>query len=261
LQFAFRAQAAIQNMEMAGPLHTEQQTNEAMSIQPDKILIVAEDASFCISLRKTLEEFEFDCGEASNGDTALMRLRMVDYDAILLDLPETGLIDIATCRQVRRVYPRIPLLVVSGCACMDKKVEALESGADDYIIKPFSTREIAARLRSAIRRFHAPTAGTAERVAVGEIVLDPAKRRIEKSGAEVSLTPLEFRTLQLLMEQAGRPVDYITLLSTLWGQDSRQHRYHLRVLIGALRKKIEDDPAHPTYLITYNYFGYCFREQ
>lgn len=234
---------------------------EAMSINPDKVLIVAEDASLCFSLRKTLEVFEFDCGEASSGDTALFRLRMVDYDAVLLDLRASGLDDIEACRQIRRVYPRLPVLVLSDCDCVDNKVDALEAGADDYISKPFSTRELIARLRSSIRRFNAPAVGISERFVVGEIALDPVKRRVEKSGSEVSLTPLEFRTLQMLMEQVGRPVTYNALLATLWGQESIQHRYHLRVVIGALRKKLEDDPSHPTYLITHNYFGYCFRDR
>jgi len=193
-----------------------------------------------------MEEFGFDCGEASNGDTALMRLRMVDYDAVLLELPASGLDDFEACRQVRRAHPRVPVLVVSDCDCMDIKVGALDAGADDYIIKPFVVREIVARLRSAIRRFHAPTVGITERFIVGEIVLDAAKRRVEKSGSEVLLSPLEFRALQMLMQQAGKPITYATLLATLWGQESRQHREHLRVLIGALRKKVEDDPVHPT---------------
>ena len=117
-----------------------------------------------------------------------------------------------------------------------------------------------ARLRSAIRRLHAPTVGLTERFVVGDIVLDSSRRRVEKSGCEVSLTPIEFRTLQMLMQQAGTPVTYAALLASLWGQDSKQHREHLRVIISALRKKLEDSPSRPNYLITHNYFGYCFRD-
>jgi two-component system KDP operon response regulator KdpE len=232
-----------------------------MSIIPEKVLIVADDSSLCFGLRKALEESDFYCGEASNGESVMMRLRMLDYDAVLLELPGSELDGIEACRQVRRVYPRLPVLVLSDCDSVDNKVEALEAGADDYISKPFSAREIVARLRSAIRRFHAPVAGITERFVVGEIVLDPARHQVEKSGYEVLLTPLEFRTLQMLMEQAGRPVTYATLRATLWGQESRQHREHLRVIISALRKKLEDNPSRPTYLITHKYFGYCIREQ
>jgi len=232
-----------------------------MSMNPEKVLIVAGDASSCFSLRKTLEEFKFDCGEASNENTAMMRLRMVEYDAVLMDLPASTPNSIEAFRQIRSVHPRLPVLVLSDCENVDNKVEVLEAGADDYICKPYAAREVIARLRSAVRRLHAPVSSVTERLVVGEIVLDQAKRRVEKAGAEVSLTPLEFRTLQMLMEQAGRPVAYTVLLATLWGQESRQHREHLRVVIGALRRKLEDTPSHPTYLVTHNYFGYCFRER
>jgi two-component system KDP operon response regulator KdpE len=232
-----------------------------MSITSDKVLIVAQDASLRFSLRKTLEVFQFDWGEASNGEGALTRLRMVDYEAVLLDFSTPGLSGIATCRQVRSAHPRLPVLVLSDCDCLDNKVAALEAGADDYVIKPFSVRELIARLRSAIRRFRAPVAGIIERFVVGEIVLDFARRRVEKSGIEIALTPIEFRTLHMLMAQAGIPISHGDLLTALWEQESSAHREHLRVVISALRKKIEDNPSHPTYLITHNHFGYCFRDQ
>jgi|HubBroStandDraft_5_1064220.scaffolds.fasta_scaffold42062_2 two-component system KDP operon response regulator KdpE len=245
---------------MAAHFNRERSTL-SMSIRPDKVLIVAKDASLYFNLRKTLEDLEFDCGEAASGDAALIRLRMVDYDAVLLDIRGSSVGWIEACRQIRGIYPRLPVLVLGDCDCVDNKVDALEAGADDYISKPFSAREIIARLRSAIRRFRTPVVGTNERFVVGEITLDPAKRRVEKSGSQVLLTPLEFRTLQTLMEQAGRPVSHTALLATLWGKESRQHRYHLRVIVGVLRKKLEDDPSHPTYLITHSCFGYCFRDR
>jgi two-component system, OmpR family, KDP operon response regulator KdpE len=232
-----------------------------MSSTPDKILIVAEEASLRFNLRKTLETYEFDWGEASNGENAMMRLQMVDYEAILLDLPMSGAGGIEFCHRVRRVYPRLPLLVLSDHDGVDNKVEALEAGADDYIIKPFSIREFIARLRAAIRRFHAPAIGITERFVVGDIMLDPARHRVEKAGSEVSLTPIEFRTLHILMDQAGKPVPYAALVTALWGEESILHRERLRVVIGALRKKIEDDPSHPMYLVTHNLFGYSMRDR
>jgi two-component system KDP operon response regulator KdpE len=245
---------------MAFP-HGIAKLSKAMSMNPEKVLIVAEDASLCLSLRKTLEEFKLDCGEASNENTAMMRLRMIDYDAVLMDLPASALKGIEACRQIRSVHPRLPILILSDCDNIDNKVDALEAGADDYICKPFAAREIIARLRSAVRRLHSPVFSTTEPFVVGDIVLDPVKRRVAKAGSEVSLTPLEFRTLHALMEQAGRPVAHGVLLATLWGQESRQHREHLRVVIGGLRRKLEDNPTHPLYLVTYNYFGYCFRDR
>jgi two-component system KDP operon response regulator KdpE len=231
-----------------------------MSSGPERVLIAAEEPSLRSDLRRTLEVLGFEVGEAPDSEIVMTRLRMVDYEAILLDFPVFGADGIAVCHQLRGVYPRLPILILSTCDCLDSKVEALEAGADDYMIRPISERELSARLRSAIRRLHAPTVGITERFVVGNIVLDSARRRVEKSGSEVSLTPIEFRTLQMLMQRAGTPVTYATLLASLWGQESKQHREHLRVIISALRKKLEDSPSRPSYLITHNYFGYCFRD-
>ena len=231
-----------------------------MSSGPERVLIAAEEPSLRSDLRRTLEVLGFEVGEAPDSEIVMTRLRMVDYEAILLDFPVFGADGIAVCHQLRGVYPRLPILILSTCDCLDSKVEALEAGADDYMIRPISERELSARLRSAIRRLHAPTVGITERFVVGNIVLDSSRRRVEKSGSEVSLTPIEFRTLQMLMQRAGTPVTYATLLASLWGQESKQHREHLRVIISALRKKLEDSPSRPNYLITHNYFGYCFRD-
>jgi two-component system, OmpR family, KDP operon response regulator KdpE len=232
-----------------------------MSSGPEKVLIVAEKASPRSRLRRTLESFGYDVGEAPNNETALRCLRLIDYQAILLDFPVFGAGDVAICYQLRSLYPRLPVLVLSACNLLDNKMEALEAGADDYMIRPFSKRELRARLRSAIRRFHAPAIGTSERLVVREIVLDSARHRVEKSGSEVSLTPTEFRTLKMLMQQTGRPIAHSALLATLWGRESKRHRENLRVVISALRSKLEDRPSHPTYLITHKCFGYCFRDQ
>jgi two-component system, OmpR family, KDP operon response regulator KdpE len=240
---------------------SNQQLSEGMNSSPDKVLIVTEDASLRFNLRKTLEMYEFDWGEASNGDIALTRLQMVDYEAVLLDLPMTGVDGLELCRKVRRVYPRLPLMVLSDYDSLDNKVEAFEAGADDYVVKPVPVREFIARLRSAIRRFHAPAVGETERFVVGDIMLDPSRRRVEKAGVEVALTPIEFRTLQMLMEQASKPVPYAAIVTALWGQESMLHRERLRVVIGALRKKLEADPSQPMYLITHNLFGYSMRER
>ena len=106
-----------------------------------------------------------------------------------------------------------------------------------------------------------PVIGTAERFAVGEIMLDPVRYRVEKAGSRVSLTPTEFRALQLLMQQPGIPISHSTLIAALWGRESRAKRQHLRVVIGALRKKLEDNPSEPRYLTTTAHFGYCFSDR
>jgi len=231
-----------------------------MSSSPDKVLVVAEEASERFQFRRILVTFGFDPGEASNGINALMRLRMIDYDAVLLHLPATLPEGIEICRQVRGFNPRLPVLIVSDCDSLDHKVEALETGADDYMVQPVQERELSARLRSTIRRSRVPVAPPAERLEVGDIVLDPSRHRVEKSGFEVSLTPLEFIALHKLMGQAGKLVTYESMLTSVWSPKRVRNRDRLRVLIGTLRKKLENEPSNPRYLVTHARIGYCFQD-
>ena len=229
-----------------------------MNSIPEKVLVVAQEASQRFQLRRTLNACGFDLGEASDGVHALMRLRMIDYEAVLLHSPVSEADGIEVCRQLRNFNPRLPGLMLSDRGNLDHLVEALETGADDYMIRPVAERELTARLRSAIRRYRARLIPSNERLAVRDIMLDPTMHRVEKSGAEISLTPLEFRALHILMEQAGKPVTHEVLITTLWSPERAQRREHLRVLIGGLRKKLENDAAHPEYLITHPHLGYYF---
>jgi two-component system, OmpR family, KDP operon response regulator KdpE len=225
-----------------------------------RLLIVEDDTALRRSLRTTLDVLGFDIGEASNGEDGLVRLRMVDYEAVLLDINMPGIGGIETCRRIRRTYTRIPILMLTVRDSEDDKVEALEAGADDYVTKPFQTRELTARIRAAIRRFRAPETSAEMAHTNGAIMLDPVRRRVERSGIEVHLTPREFDILQLLMTHAGRPITHARLLTALRGPDYGNERAYLRVLIGQLRKKLEDDAANPIYILTDSYIGYRFRE-
>jgi two-component system, OmpR family, KDP operon response regulator KdpE len=232
-----------------------------MSGDPEKILVFAKEATARSCLRRMLEALEFDVGEAANGGDAMRRLRMVDYEAILLECRMFGSDCVAACKELRSFYPRLPILVISSNGSLMKKAAAFEAGVDDYMTRPFAERELAIRLRSAIRRFHAPVAETAGCCMAGDVVLDPARRRVKKAGSEVSLTPTEFRALKLLMQQPGIPISHSTLLVAIWGQESRANREHLRVVIRSLRKKLEDNPSEPRYLTTNASFGYCFTDR
>jgi two-component system KDP operon response regulator KdpE len=225
-----------------------------------RLLIVEDDSALRRSLRTILDVLGFDVGEASNGEDGLVRLRMVDYEAVLLDINMPGIGGIETCRRIRRSYTRIPILMLTVRDSEDDKVEALEAGADDYVTKPFQTRELTARIRSAVRRFRAPETPAQMSIINGAIVLDPVRRRVERSGLEVHLTPREFDALQFLMMHAGRPVTHARLLAALRGPGFGNERAYLRVLIGQLRKKLEDDAADPKYILTDSYIGYRFRD-
>jgi two-component system KDP operon response regulator KdpE len=225
-----------------------------------RLLIIEDDTALRRSLRTTLDVLGFDIGEAGNGEDGLVRLRMVDYETVLLDINMPGIGGIETCRRIRRIYTRMPIIMLTVRDSEDDKVEALDAGADDYVTKPFQTRELTARIRAAIRRFRAPETPAETPLINGAIMLDPVRRRVERSGIEVHLTPREFDVLQLLMTHAGRPITHARLLTALRGPDYENERAYLRVLIGQLRKKLEDDVANPIYILTDSYIGYRFRE-
>jgi two-component system KDP operon response regulator KdpE len=225
-----------------------------------RLLIVEDDSALRRSLRTTLDTLGFDIGEASNGEDAVMRLHMVDYEAVLLDINMPGIGGIETCRRIRRAFTRLPILMLTVRDSEDDKVEALGAGADDYVTKPFQTRELVARIASAVRRFRAPEIPAELPIIIGSITLDPVRRRVERNGVEVRLTPREFDALRILMTHSGRPITHARLLAVLRGPDAGDDRAYLRVLIGQLRKKLEDDAADPKYLLTDSYIGYRFRE-
>jgi two-component system, OmpR family, KDP operon response regulator KdpE len=225
------------------------------------VLIVEDDLPLRRILRTTLTAQGFDVGEAGTGEEALMRLRMADYEVVLLDTNMPGMGGIETCRHIRRSYTRLPILMLTVRDSEDDKVYALNSGADDYITKPFQMRELTARVNSAIRRYRAPEAPKEEPLTVGPITLDPARRNVTKASIPVHLTPREFSVLHLLMENAGKPLPHVKLLTTVWGPEYSENREYLRVLMSNLRKKLESDPANPEYLLTDSYIGYRFRDK
>jgi two-component system, OmpR family, KDP operon response regulator KdpE len=231
-----------------------------MNESQGKLLIVEDDSALRRSLRTTLGVLGFEVTEASNGEDALARLRIADYEAVILDINMPGIGGIETCRRIRHTWTRLPVLMLTVRDSEDDKVEALEIGADDYVTKPFQTRELTARIRAAVRRFRAPERPSEMPIVIGRIMLDPVRRRVEQAGIEVHLTPREFDALQLLMTHAGRPVTHARLLAALRGPDTGTDRAYLRVLMSQLRKKLEGDAAKPAYLLTDSYIGYRFRE-
>jgi two-component system KDP operon response regulator KdpE len=224
-----------------------------------KVLVVEDDAGIRRSLFETLGALGFAVGEARNGEEALQRLRMVGYHAVLLDINMPGMGGIEACRRIAQGYPALPIIMLSVRDDEDDIVAALDAGASDYVAKPFQIRELTARLRAAMRRQQSPTARPEVVTVVGEITLDAERRRVEKRGAEIHLAPKEFETLRYLMEHAGKPVRHDRLLSSVWGPLYGTEREYLRVVINQLRKKLEDDPSHPAYILTESHIGYRFR--
>jgi len=158
------------------------------------------------------------------------------------------------------MVPGLQILMLTVRDSEEDKVRAIDSGADDYITKPFSLPELAARIRAAVRRsmiIH-PLGSTP--ISIGDIRLDPERRTVHKAEQSVSLSPKEFDLLNYLMKHAGRPVTHAKLLQAVWGEEYGQELEYLRTFVHHLRKKLEDDSANPQYLLTEPYLGYRFRE-
>jgi two-component system KDP operon response regulator KdpE len=225
-----------------------------------RILVVDDEPAIRRALRPPLVELGFQVAEASRGEEALQALRATVYDAVLLDINMPGIGGIETLRRIRAFAPRLPVLMLTVRDQEEDKVEALDMGADDYVTKPFSTRELIARIRSAVRRARAPARPEDAPIEIGEIRLEPVKRLVTKRGAPVKLTRKEFEILYCLMSRAGRVVTYAKLLTAVWGAECREEVEYLRTFVRQLRKKIEDDPSNPLYLLTDVYVGYRFAD-
>ena len=231
-----------------------------MSNPPIRVLLVDDDAAIRRALRTSLNELGFETAEASRGEDALHMVRTETYDVVLLDIQMHGIGGMQTLTRLRSFAPRLPILMVTVQDSEEQKVEALDCGADDYVTKPFSMRECVARIRSTVRRAQTPQKPEDAPVEIGDIQMLPARRSIRKSGRAIHLTRKEYDILHYLMTNAGRAVTYGKLLGAVWGADYRNEVDYLRTFIRQLRKKIEDDPSNPKYLLTDPYVGYRFAE-
>lgn len=231
-----------------------------MNANAIRILVVDDESAIRRALRPPLLELGFQVAEASRGEEALQLLRGGGYDAVLLDMNMPGIGGIETLKRIRSFAPRLPVLMLTVRDQEEDKVAALDQGADDYVTKPFSMRELIARIRTAVRRVRAPERAEDAPIVIGEILLDPVKRIVTKRGEQIHLTRKEFDILHCLMSRAGRVVTYAKLLTAVWGGDCREEVEYLRTFVRQLRKKIEDDASSPVYLLTDVYVGYRFAD-
>lgn len=225
-----------------------------------KLLVVDDQPGVRRSLHTSLFSLGFDIGEASSGDEAIALCRIVRYDGVLLDLNMPGKTGIETCRELRRMMPRLAIVIVTVEDNEETIIEALEAGADDFVSKPFHLGELCARIRSALRRAQGAAGQGDESITIGDISILPARRQVTKAGRKVHLTPKEFDLLHYLMTHAGIPVNHAKLLSVVWGVEYASQVEYLRTFIRQLRKKLEDGSGEPQYLLTENHVGYRFVE-
>jgi two-component system KDP operon response regulator KdpE len=224
------------------------------------VLIVEDDPQLRRFLRTALGAQDFRIVEAETVREALIAATTHNPELVLLDigLPDGDGIDLA--RRIRE-WSRVPIIVISARGKEDDKVAALDAGADDYLTKPFGVNELLARIRVALR--HAAmsaSAADAPVLEVGSLRMDLARRDVKISGAEVHLTPLEYRLLALLAQNAGKVLTHRQILKEVWGPGAVNETHYLRVFMAQLRRKVEPDPARPRLLLTEPGVGYRMRE-
>jgi len=218
-----------------------------------KVLLVDDDATLRRTLGIGLRAEGHEVLLAADGRTALQALREDRPDVVVLDLGLPDLSGVDVLRQLRS-WSTTPVVVLSARAESTEKVQALDLGADDYVTKPFGMEELLARVRAAARR-----AGSDVPVLeAGDLVVDLPARRVTKAGEVIRLTPTEWGILELLVRSPGRLVSQQDLLHEVWGPSYGKETNYLRVYVGGLRKKLEDDPASPRHLITAPGMGYRF---
>ncbi|SEG00712.1 two-component system, OmpR family, KDP operon response regulator KdpE [Bryocella elongata] len=222
------------------------------------ILIVEDDPALLESLHGTLTALGLNTEMAATGEYALRLLATHPIEVVLLDLNMPGVGGMATCRVMREAHPDLAIIVLTVRDHIDDKVNALDAGADDYVTKPFHLPELIARVRAALRRKAVRRSAEQSLLAIGEIRLDLEGHQVRRGGEIVHLTPTEFSLLHVLMKNAGRPIAHRSLLTSVWGSEYGDEREYLRTYMNQLRRKLEEDPAHPKYLLTENYIGYRF---
>jgi two-component system, OmpR family, KDP operon response regulator KdpE len=232
-----------------------------LAIHEVTVLLIEDEPEIRRFLRTSLPVHGYRLYEATTGADGLAQAKARNPDIILLDL---GLPDVDGTEVIRQVreWSTIPILVLSARAQEQAKVAALDLGADDYVTKPFGVNELLARMRAALRHIAGPPGEPAELVfALGDLKVDLGRRQVFVSTNEIHLTPIEYKLLTTLIRYAGRVMTHRQLLKEVWGPLHVEEGHYLRVYMRQLRNKLEQNPAHPRYLVTELGVGYRLRTE
>lgn len=230
-----------------------------MSELRDKLVLVVDDEVHMIKfMRMNLELEGCRISTATNGREALERAREDMPDVVLLDIMMPGMDGFETLRRLRE-FSQVPVLILTAKDDEDDRIRGLELGADDYIGKPFSHRELVSRIRAVLRRHYTSPPVPQTMVTVDErLSIDFARREVLVNGERVNLRPTEYRLLYHLVQNAGYVQTHQMLLTKVWGPEYRDESHYLRLYITYLRQKIEEDLSHPQYILTERGVGYRF---
>lgn len=222
----------------------------------DTLLLVDDEPQIRRVLQTTLCEAGYVVILAKNGQEGIDTVVREHPDLVLLDINLPDMSGFEACRLIRVSFAG-PILMVTVRNSVRDKIDALDAGADDYIVKPFAMGELLARVRAALRRSSAEE--PLPKIETSELTVDLEMRMVTVRGNSVHLTPKEFDVLRLLVTQQGRPVTHRKMLQIVWGPEYGEETEPVRVVIKQLRQKIEKNPAHPRYILTEPWVGYKFQ--
>ena len=226
--------------------------------QGRRILVVDDEPDLRDAVRVYLEMQGYIVLQAADGAEAVSKVRTLLPDLVVLDVMMPVLDGMAALREIRS-QSSIPVIMLTVKGDEDDKVQALRLGADDYVTKPFSQRELAARIESVLRRSSQAGALPQDTIVVDDdLTIDFARNRVALRGQEQTLTATEHRLLYHLVSNAGRLLPFEALLARVWGPEYRGENHYVRLYVSYLRDKIEPDPAHPRYILTEKGLGYRF---
>jgi two-component system, OmpR family, KDP operon response regulator KdpE len=221
-----------------------------------RILVIDDEPQIRRILRTTLIGSGYEVEDAKSGEEGLEKIGQFHPDLVLLDINMPGMGGLAAC-QILRADKNVAIIMLTVRDSEEDKVATLDAGADDFVTKPFSTPELLARIRAALRRVPALQVSQ-NRIRIGSLVIDFVARTIEKGNESFHLTPKELELLRYLIQHNNRVVSHRELLQAVWGVDYGHQVEYLRVFIKNLRKKIESNPDAPEYILTEPWVGYRF---
>ncbi|MEO0558728.1 MAG: response regulator transcription factor [Bacteroidota bacterium] len=226
------------------------------------LLVVEDDTDLADLLDLHLSDAGFEVEVVGDGALALQKALATSYDALVLDWMLPGLTGVEVCEQLREAGRTVPVLMLTARGSEEDRVRGLECGADDYVPKPFSVREVVARVRALLRRvdYERPPEDADETLSFGELAVRPHDRHVSRGGQPVELTAKELDLLLLFARHPGRAFSRQELLDTVWGVQFSGYAHTVNTHINRLRAKIEPDPASPTYVQTVWGIGYRFAE-
>lgn len=227
-----------------------------MSSGSHLILVVEDDQAIRRLLRAALTNEGYRVAEAESGQAGLRLAASQPPDLVILDLGLPDLDGQEVLTRLREWYES-PIIVLSARDLESQKVQALDHGADDYVTKPFGVGELLARMRTAMRHVRR-TGPDSTTLTIGDLKVDFAARTVQRRGESVHLTPLEYKLLATMLKHAGKVLTHRTLLREVWGPQDSQENHYLRVFVASLRRKLEDDPTAPRYILTEQGVGYRF---